>query len=178
MGEANPGREPGLRSGPSEALGRLVSFLSRRWFPVLLALGASLRIGLYLQGRSLWADEARGALNILHKEWGELFSPLEFDQISPPGFLLLVKAAERAFGSSEFALRLVPLLFGLASLTLFFRLASRCLRPAAARLACLLFAIAEPLVYYSTELKQYSGDVAVELALWSLANRILGKPFR
>jgi hypothetical protein len=178
MGEATPGGEPGLRSGPSEAMRRLVSFLSRRWFPVLLALGASLRIGLYLQARSLWADEARVALNILHKGWSELFSPLEFDQIAPPGFLLLVKAAERVFGSSELALRLVPLLFGLASLTLFFRLANRCLRPAAARLACLLFAIAEPLVYYSTELKQYSGDVAVELALWSLANRILEKPFR
>ena len=162
------------RGGPPS---RLVSFVSRRWFPLLLVLGAGLRIGLFLQNRSLWVDEARLALNILGKTPLELLGPLEFDQAAPPGFLLLVKAAERILGSSEFALRFVPLIWGLASLPLFFCLARRKLRPAAAPLACLLFAIAEPLVYFSTELKQYSSDVALELALWTLASRV-AEPLR
>lgn len=151
---------------------RIVSVLSRRSFPFLLVLGAGLRIGLYLGNRSLWFDEARVALNILHKGLWELPGPLEFGQAAPPGFLLLVKVAQQLFGSSEYALRLVPLLWGLASLVLFFHLAKSRLRPGAAALACLLFAIAEPLVYYSAEAKQYSGDVAVELALWFVASRI------
>jgi hypothetical protein len=157
---------------------RVVSFVSRRWFPLLLVLGAGLRIGLFLQNRSLWLDEATVALNILHKGPWELLGPLGFDQAAPPGFLLLVKAAERVFGASEFALRLVPLLWGLASLPLFFGLARRRLRPAAAPLACLLFAIAEPLVYYSAEVKQYSGDVALELVLWWFASRVEEEPLR
>ncbi len=138
----------------------------------MLVLGAGLRVGLFLGNRSLSADEARVALNILHKHPRELLGPLEFDQVAPPGFLLVVKAAERILGGSELALRLVPLLCGLASLPLFFSLARRWLRPAAAPLAALLFAIAEPLVYYSTEVKQYSSDVAVELCLWWLADRV------
>jgi hypothetical protein len=144
----------------------------------VLVLGAGLRIGLYLENRSLWADEVRVALNILHKGPRELLGPLELGQVAPPGFLLLVKAAERVFGGSELALRLVPLLCGLASLSLFCSLARRRLRPGAAPLAGLLFAIAEPLVYYSTEVKQYSGEVAIELALWSLASRLEEEPVR
>ena len=156
----------------------LASFLSRRWFVLLLVLGAGLRIGLYLDDRSLWVDEARVALNILHLGPRELLGPLQFDQVAPPGFLMLVKAAEEAFGESELALRLVPLLCGIASLLLFFNLARRHLRPSAAPLACLLFAVAEPLIYYSTEVKQYSGDVVVTIALWLLASRASEEPVR
>jgi hypothetical protein len=157
---------------------RVVSVLSRGWFPLLLVLGAGLRIGLYLEDRSLWADEARVALNILHLSPRELLGPLQFDQVAPPGFLLLVKATEQAFGGSELALRLVPLLCGLLSLLLFFNLARRQVRPLAAPLACLLFAVAEPLTYYSTEVKQYSGDVLVTIALWLLASRAREEPVR
>ena len=98
------------------ARARVLSLVSRRWFPLLLALGAGLRIGLFLGNRSLWIDEARLALNILHKGPRELLGPLEAGQAAPPGFLLLVKASEQIFGGGEPALRLVPLLWGLASL--------------------------------------------------------------
>ena len=146
---------------------------SLRWvLPFLLVLGAALRLGLFLAHRCLWTDEAWLALNILHRGPSELLRPLEFDQVAPPGFLLLVKGAQEVFGSSELALRLVPLLLGLASLPLFFSLARRSLRPGAVPVACLLFAIAEPLVLYATEVKPYSGDVAVALMLWWFASRV------
>jgi 4-amino-4-deoxy-L-arabinose transferase-like glycosyltransferase len=141
-------------------------------------VGAAFRIGLYVADRSLWADEARLALSILHRTPRELLKPLEFEQVSPPGFLLLVKGAQQVFGNSELALRLAPLLAGLASLVLFVALARHCLKPAAALLACLLFAIAEPLVLYSTEVKPYSGDVAIALALCWLALAIGRPPLR
>jgi hypothetical protein len=149
-----------------------------RWLPLLFVLGAGLRIGLYLADRSLWADESRLALSILHRTPRELLRPLEFEQVAPPGFLLLVKGAQQIFGGSELALRLVPLLAGLASLALFFALARRCLKPAGALLACFLFAIAEPLILYATEVKPYSGDVATSLALCWLAVGIWRAPLR
>lgn len=146
--------------------------------PVLFVLGAGLRIGLYLANRGLWADESRLALSILHRTPRDLLKPLEFGQVAPPGFLLLVKGAQQIFGGSELALRLVPLLAGLASLALFFALARRCLKPAAALLACFLFAIAEPLVLYATEVKPYAGDVATTLALCWLTVAIGRAPLR
>lgn len=155
---------------------RVTSFFSRAWPFLFLLTGALLRLVLYLQNRCLWVDEARLALNVLHKGPRELLGPLGFGQVAPPGFLLLVKVSQSVFGGRELALRLVPLLSGLASLALFLILARRHVRPTAAPLACLLFAIAEPLVYYSTEVKQYSSDVALALALWLLASRVEEKP--
>jgi hypothetical protein len=151
---------------------------SDRWYLVLFLLGAGLRIGLYLANRSLWVDEARVALNLLHKSPRELLGPLEFGQVAPPGFLLAEKAVEQLAGGSELALRLFPLLAGLVSLPLFFSLARRHLRPVAALLASLLFVISEPLIYYSTEVKQYGGDVTFELLLWLSAIRAWEAPFR
>jgi hypothetical protein len=75
-------------------------------------------------------------------------------------------------------LRLVPLLTGLGSLALFFALARRCLKPAAALIACVLFAVAEPLILYATEVKPYSGDVTAALALCWLAVGIGKEPPR
>ena len=146
--------------------------------PAFFALGAALRIGLYVANHGLYADEARLALSILHRTPRELLTPLEFGQVAPAGFLLLVKGAEQIFGSSEPALRLVPLLMGLASLALFFSVARRCLKPGGALLACFLFAISEPLVLYAVEVKQYSGDVTAALALCWLAIGIGKGPVR
>jgi 4-amino-4-deoxy-L-arabinose transferase-like glycosyltransferase len=155
-----------------------VSLRSPRWFTLLFLLGAGLRLGLYLANRSLWADEARVALNLLHKSPRQLLGSLELGQVAPPGFLLLGKAVASIVGYSELALRLVPLLVSLASLPLFISLARRRLRPAAALLAGLLFVTSEPLIYYATEVKQYAGDVTVELILWWLATRAEEGDFR
>jgi hypothetical protein len=38
--------------------------------------------------------------------------------------------------------------------------------------------VAAPLIYYATEVKQYGGDVTVELLLWVLADRAAEAPFR
>jgi hypothetical protein len=64
-------------------------------------------------------------------------------------------------GNSDLVLRLVPLLSGVAALVLFLGLARRTLTPEAVPIAVALFALAGSLIYYSSELKQYSTDVAV-----------------
>ena len=146
------------------------------WERTLLLIGFILRLRQYFSGRSLWADEAMLALNIVTRSFSQLFQPLDYDQGAPLGFLLVEKLFNVTFGRTEFVLRLFPLLAGLASLWLFYLLLTT-LRGEAERrggnlLAFALFAVNPQLVYYSSESKQYIMDVAVTLGLLVLAIRV------
>jgi len=131
-----------------------------------IALGIALRLRQYLFNRSLWNDETELVMNILRLSPMELLKPLRDYQTAPIGFLWLEKLSAHYLGTSEMALRLVPLLCGLGSLFLLVALARRFLDAATIPLAVGLFAISDPLVYYASEVKQYSGDVAVALLLY------------
>jgi uncharacterized membrane protein len=133
------------------------------WAVVLL--GVALRLHQYVYNRSLWLDEAFLALNLLEKPFTALFGQLSFNQAAPPGFLLVERADVAMFGKSEYALRLFPLVCGIGSVFLFERLTRLVLGRAAALLALALFGVSEGLVYYSSEVKQYSTDVAAGLVV-------------
>src|SRR5262249_51891055 len=91
---------------------------------------------------------------------------LPFFQVAPRGFLLIQKTAVMLFGSSDYALRLLPLVSSLAALFLFSLLSERVLaRPAAALFALALFAVQPELIRYGSQVKPYSNDLAVALAL-------------
>jgi len=106
------------------------------------------------------------ALNIINKNFTQLLTqPLEYDQAAPLLFLVVEKVSANTFGSTEYALRLFPFLCGVLSLFLFYRLSKLCLTPKAVPIALGLFAIAGPVIYYSSEVKPYSSDVAVALLL-------------
>src|ERR1700730_13625855 len=113
----------------------------RLWVSLAITLGALLRLALYLRNRSLWYDEALLALNILHRPFAGLFGTLDYHQGAPVGFLLLEKLATKIGGGSEFALRFMPLLFGIGAWLLFSKVAGGSLSRRAVPLAVLLFAI-------------------------------------
>lgn len=135
----------------------------------LLFLGALLRLRQYLTGRSLWADEAMLALNIVNRGFADLFKPLDYDQGAPIGFLLVEKVFNSILGKNEFVLRLFPFLVGLLCLWLFFLLLKRTVKGVGLLTALALFALNPRLVYYSSEVKQYIVDVAVTIALLLIA---------
>ena len=143
----------------------------------LVGVGVALRLIRYLANRSLWLDEAFLAESMLTYSFRQLATePLLHWQAAPVGFLFLQKLAVSAFGTSEYVLRLVPLLTGLASVPLFAAIARRCLPPAGALVALAMFVALEPLVYYTAEAKQYSIDVAVALAMVAASQRVLDSP--
>jgi hypothetical protein len=148
----------------SQSAGLLYGSKSLPW--VLIGLGVLLRLAQYLANRSLWLDESCLALNIVNRSFSELLQPLDYYQGAPIGFLMLERLAVYAFGNSEYALRLIPFLSGIVSLFLFYEVAKRCITPNAVLIALGLFAILEPLIYYSSEVKQYSSDVAMALILY------------
>jgi hypothetical protein len=157
-------------SRTGDALDRMVRGLTSRAMLVLLVLlGAVLRIYQYAADRSLWLDEAALAHNIIQRGFGHLAAPLDFAQLAPLGFLWLEKCAVLLLGSSEYALRLLPLLASLAALVLFALVARRILPGIATPFALFLFATAPQLIYFASETKQYAFDTAGALAIVLLA---------
>jgi 4-amino-4-deoxy-L-arabinose transferase-like glycosyltransferase len=148
---------------PRERIAAMLASPALGWAAV--AAGAVLRVAQYAANRSLWVDESYLAINIVERSFGGLLEPLAHNQAAPFGFLWLERAAVLAFGTSEPALRLVPLAAGLASLPLALLVARRLLRPELVAVAVALVAVSDRLVYYASEVKQYSTDVAVALAL-------------
>ena len=131
------------------------------------ALGVSVHVTWYLVRGSIWFDESLLALNILHRSPAELLDRLWFVQGAPWGFLEAEKLAVALFGAGDHSLRLVPQLVSLASLPVFWRVASFYLQGPVLALAIALFGISPALVLYSAEVKQYSLDVlGTLLAVW------------
>jgi hypothetical protein len=88
---------------------------------------------------------------------------------------MLEKIVFKIFGRSEYSLRLLPYLSGIISLFIFFDLAKKCIKPKAVMIGIGLFAISGSLIYYSSEVKQYSSDVVIALILYWITVYIQSK---
>lgn len=132
---------------------------------LMLGFGSLIRLVQYLHNRSLWADEAKLALNIVKTSYVGFLQPLDYDQAAPVAFLWVEKLAVQLWGNHEYALRLFPLLAGLLSLILFYQLTAYYLDQRGRAVAIALFASNQYLVYYASEVKQYSTDVMASLAV-------------
>lgn len=140
---------------------------------LVLAFGVLVRTVQYFANRSLWADEAVLALNLVDRSYSELFQPLDYNQAAPIGFLLVEKLSIQILGNTEYALRFFPFLCGIASLFWFYEIAKSLLDRRAVPIALALFVSLEYLVYYASEVKQYSTDVAVAVGLcWAMLSLI------
>jgi 4-amino-4-deoxy-L-arabinose transferase-like glycosyltransferase len=139
----------------------------------LVALGTGLRLAALGADRCLWIDEAMLALNLVARSPAELLRPLDYNQGAPVGFLLLSKAAIAAFGSAEWALRLVPCVASVCGLFGFAWLARRLLPSGGALLATALFALSPHLISYAGECKQYASDASIAIGLLACAVPLL-----
>ena len=147
---------------------RSVSYGSKIWWWGLICLGVVVRIFQYLFNRSLWLDEAGLAVNIVNRSFLELFRPLDCQQAAPIGFLLVEKCLVQLFGNNEYVLRLFPFICGVASLFLFYKLTRDYIQTRTVLLPVGLLAISALQVRYSSEVKQYSTDMAVALLLYNI----------
>lgn len=133
---------------------------------LLLAAGIVLRILFYAYARPFWNDESALAINLAGKSFFELFMPLAHEQVTPPLYAIFCKFCGLFIEKAEYAYRLPALICGIASLPLFWALAEKTLNNKISKIfAVVLFALNYQLIYYSQELKQYSCDVMLFLAI-------------
>jgi hypothetical protein len=130
-----------------------------------VALGVVLRVLLYAANAPLWGDEACLAFNFLDRGYLDLLRPLDYGQVAPPLFLWAERATVDLLGFSEWSLRLVPLLCGIASVFLFRRLAGLALGGVPQLLAVAIFAVSVHPIRHSSDVKPYASDLLFALAL-------------
>jgi uncharacterized membrane protein len=141
-----------------------------RWFlAAILTFGVLIRLVQYLARRSLWLDEASLALNFFDRGFAKLLLPLEKNQSAPLGFNAATELVVQIAGLSEWSLRFLPFLGGLAALFCFWRLSRRWLSGGALLFTNYSFAISAMLIYYSNEFKPYILDVLLSIAVsWAV----------
>jgi hypothetical protein len=140
-------------------------FVRQRPEAVVLGLGLFLRVAVYVANRGMWLDELSLKANLVEHPVLDFSEPLAHDQLAPLAFLIVQRAIVKILGTSNYAMRLVPLCAGVTGLYLFASLARRILSRQAALVALVLFAVSDDLIHYSSEMKPYSVDLAVGLAI-------------
>jgi 4-amino-4-deoxy-L-arabinose transferase-like glycosyltransferase len=137
---------------------------------LLILFGVAVYFRLYdLGGRDLWTDEAWVALAAMKPTAQEA---LAASQSTPPFYLLSLWGAVQLWGHSELLLRGLSFLFGVGIVVLIWRLGHYLMKVPAALLALTAVAFSPIMVYYSKELKQYSGDAFFAVLVVWLAERL------
>jgi hypothetical protein len=129
----------------------------RRWLePVLMALLALGALAIRLPGltKSLWYDELWSTRVVLGTFGDTLRSTVE--DVHPPLYSLVMFVWIRFFGDSEWAVRLLPLLAGLATIVLMPALGGALASRRAGWIGAVLLTLSPVHLWYSQEARAYS----------------------
>ena len=143
---------------------------------VFVLLSIAWRLVRYSLNFPLWGDEAFLATSFFVRDFEGMFRPLEYGQIAPLGFLWAVRAITNVFGLSEYSLRLFPLLIGLVTVPIFWRLATKLLGTRTGMLSVCVFSASYFPMRYGVEFKPYGLDLFCSLILTYLACSVLRRP--
>lgn len=133
---------------------------------VLIMLGILLIVRAYVANRPLWGDETSLIADILSNSFAGLTKPFENEEVAPTGFLFLQKSIALLFGNKDFVFKIIPCAAGITGILFMYKVAKQYLKKGTAYLFALgLFIVSGNLIWYATEAKQYSSDVAVALVL-------------
>src|SRR3954454_23517914 len=116
--------------------------------------GALLRF-LTLDVQSYWLDEV-ATVNILHREFGDIFSAVASGESTPPAYYVLAWVWAKLFGTGEVGLRSLSALFGTATIPLAFLLGRELVGRRTGLVAAALCAFNPLLVWYSQEARSYA----------------------
>lgn len=126
----------------------------------IVAAGVVFRLRALFASRSLWFDEVSLATSIKDRSLFDLLTtPLAYHQSAPPGFLTASWLTSELFGTGLIWVRAVPFMAGILTLGLGLMVAKSALSrfPAQAFFMAIL-SLSPVLIFYSSEMKQYSTD--------------------
>ncbi len=158
LGESSCDLEgPGAAPQAAAGLASLVDAVrSSRYLQVLLiltVLGAILRL-FQLGTASLWLDEA-STLTSARRSIPEIWNFLSIGEFTPPLFFWM-EHAMLTLGESETVLRLIPALFGIITIPVFYLIGVELLDRKAGILAAALLTFSPFAIFYSQEARAYA----------------------
>jgi hypothetical protein len=145
---------------------------SEKWYLLTAAIalaGTALNIYQWYFSKPLWVDEEMVLLNVRDRAISELIGPLWLNQAAPLGWLALQRVVVTEFGTTDRAVRAIPVLFGIGTLWVGWWMAKHWMKPLAAATFLVLCSTAQWMTYYALEAKPYSADAFWALALPALA---------
>jgi len=126
---------------------------------------------------SIWFDEAFSAYLIQFSYWDILVFTAE--DVHPPVYYWLLKAWSTLFGTTEFALRSLSVVFGAIAIALSFVLSRRFFGRLVAGVSLLFMVVSPALIRYSDEARMYTlATVIVLLATFVLLKAVATKRTR
>lgn len=131
------------------------------------------RLYVYFKGFSFWGDEGALALNLINRNYLELFKGLDYLQVAPPMFLVMSKFL---FIDSmrDFILRLIPLVSGIAAIPLFYNFLKDYTRNKKVIWASMfLFGVNLTAIFYCAQFKQYSLELLISVILISVFYKVI-----
>lgn len=117
----------------------------------IILLGVVLRL-YNLTAKALWYDEI-STISIAEKSLGFILQPFSSYKSA---FVILLKIWIGIFGTSIFATRLLPALFGIVSIFLTFRIGKDLFNSRVGLIASFLFSTSSFHIYHSQQVKQYT----------------------
>jgi hypothetical protein len=184
----NPGHEPAPapdvhelvedRTGRRGWMPRLPR--PRRWSDWLLfwVVGAACgtRVLQWFTGDLLANDDIGLMYSVRTLPFPRLFGMLILNQGAPPGWLTSERVIVELLGTGDRAVRILPMLFGCASVVAVAWLARMTVSRFAAVAATVLFGCAPLAIQYSWQVKPYSADMAATAVLLAVAVWALRQP--
>lgn len=132
---------------------------------LIIVLGVVARFYFYWADRSLFIDEAMHAVSLLSRSYEELLHPYVYNVARPIGYSLLIKFITLIISTSEYSLRLIPMLSGIASIFLFLCLLKKIGGKLFITIGMLFFCFNGYLIIYSSEFKHYSVELFFALLM-------------
>ena len=149
-----------------------------RWMTAFLIMAVATRLTRYALRCPIWTDEAFLSANLIDRTYADQLGALAYEQVCPILFLWIQLTIVKVLGFTEYTLRLFPLLCGLGSVALFYRMSGRLLSGTARVFAFGVFAVAYPAIRYSAEAKPYGCDLFTTLVLVMLVVEWYRRPDR
>lgn len=120
---------------------------------IILLLGLILR--LISLDQSLWLDEATSVVVARDFTFSEIITRFSPGDFHPPLYYLMLKVWISVFGSTEVAVRMLSVVFGVATIWVVYKITQKLFAYHISLLASLFFATAPLHIYYSQEARMY-----------------------
>ncbi len=122
---------------------------------IIVFLGASLRF-YQLNQESLWTDEMITLNHLKNNDISSVIESVKQAELMPAGYFILLFYWIKAFGSSEFSLRILPAIFDIFSTILVYGLSKKLFNSKVGILSALIYATTMVNLVYAQEARPYS----------------------
>lgn len=142
---------------PKSLFGIFLDFFKNNFLSLGLIIGFSIRIVLLFRPEQYWFDEVLSTyISRYNESIGNLIRFLQIGEYHPPLYYIIMFYWTRIFGIAEIATRSFSLIFGLATLPLFYAFSRKLFSKKVSELALFFLAINALHIEYSIEARPYT----------------------